>query len=54
MNDRPITVISYNWPDLLDALLASLTVQICTTDPARIALFQGNSGPANAMRCGVS
>lgn len=46
MTDRPIAVISYNRPDLLERFLASLKAQTVAVDPARVALFQDHGDPA--------
>lgn len=46
MIDRPIAVISYNRPDLLERFLASLKQQTVAVDPARVALFQDHGDPA--------
>lgn len=46
MIDRPIAVISYNRPDLLERFLASLRQQTLAVDPARVALFQDHGDPA--------
>jgi hypothetical protein len=46
MIDRPIAVISYNRPDLLERFLASLKAQTVAIDPARVALFQDHGDPA--------
>jgi hypothetical protein len=46
MIDRPIAVISYNRPDLLERFLASLKQQTVVVDPARVALFQDHGDPA--------
>lgn len=48
MTDRPIAVISYNRPDLLERFLASLKAQTVAVDPARVALFQDHGDPAEA------
>ncbi len=46
ITDRPIAVISYNRPDLLERFLASLKAQTVAVDPARVALFQDHGDPA--------
>jgi hypothetical protein len=46
MIDRPIAVISYNRPDLLERFLDSLRQQTVAVDPARVALFQDHGDPA--------
>jgi hypothetical protein len=48
MIDRPIAVISYNRPDLLERFLTSLKEQTVTVDPARVALFQDHGDQAEA------
>lgn len=48
MIDRPIAVISYNRPDLLERFLASLKQQTVAVDPARVTLFQDHGDPAEA------
>jgi SAM-dependent methyltransferase len=48
MIDRPIAVISYNRPDLLERFLTSLKEQTVAVDPARVALFQDHGDPAEA------
>lgn len=48
MIDRPIAVISYNRPDLLERFLTSLRQQTVAVDPARVALFQDHGDPAEA------
>ena len=48
MTDRPIAIISYNRPDLLERFLTSLKQQTIAVDPAQIALFQDHGDPAEA------
>ncbi len=48
VTDRPVAVISYNRPDLLERFLASLKAQTVAIDPARVALFQDHGDPAEA------
>lgn len=46
MTDRPIAIISYNRPDLLERFLVSLKQQTIAVDPAQVALFQDHGDPA--------
>ncbi|MEE4317585.1 MAG: class I SAM-dependent methyltransferase [Erythrobacter sp.] len=48
MIDRPIAVISYNRPDLLERFLASLKQQTVAVNPSQVALFQDHGDPAEA------
>ena len=48
MTDRPIAIISYNRPDLLERFLTSLKQQTIAVDPAQIALFQDHGDPSEA------